>query len=136
MKKSIPKNWVNFNDPTKKYFYQTKFQLLQTEITSTNFDKTNFKKFQWRSRKQDHRQSHWRRRNFTFLCDVESLFPSAPMCYAVEYLEDYLLSKGITGERLSTLVSLTDLCMYSTRIIFNSDQSFTNYLKVLQWETH
>lgn len=50
--------------------------------------------------------------------DVESLFPSIPMDYALDYLEEHLVSKGVAGTYLDTLVSLTEMCMYTNHFQF------------------
>lgn len=50
--------------------------------------------------------------------DVVSLFPNIPMDYAIQFLEEHLLKKGIRGEQLSTLINLTELCMYKNQFTF------------------
>lgn len=50
--------------------------------------------------------------------DVVSLFPNIPMDYAIQFLEEHLVEKGVSGEKLSTLISLTELCMYNNQFTF------------------
>lgn len=50
--------------------------------------------------------------------DVVSLFPNIPMDYAIKYLEEHLYEKGIRGDKLSTLINLTELCMYKNEFTF------------------
>lgn len=50
--------------------------------------------------------------------DVVSLFPNIPMDAAIECLEQHLLKIRICSDELSTLISLTEVCMYKNEFSF------------------
>ena len=50
--------------------------------------------------------------------DVVSLFPNVPLEESLQMLEEFLFEKGIKGQELQKLMSLTELCMNNSHFQF------------------